>query len=85
MTQLSAYRIGSDWAMSIDLGPNSEDRTVEDKKKSDPIAIHFVVDNSGSMGSNTKLVQEIFSEMVDSVATSPCSLTVFHDRGKCFQ
>jgi hypothetical protein len=48
--------------------------TGTNKKK---VALHYVVDNSGSMGTMTKEVQDIFSEMVDSVATAPCSMTVF--------
>jgi len=34
------------------------------------------------MGCRTKQVQNIFSEMVDSVATAPCSMTVFHSRAE---
>ncbi len=41
------------------------------------VALHYVVDNSSSMGSMTKEVQNIFSEMVDSVATAPSSMTIF--------
>lgn len=76
MTPCSAFSIGSEWALTIPVGSITE-------KDPDPIAIHYVVDNSGSMGTNTRLVQEIFSEMVDSVATAPCSFTVFHNTGAC--
>lgn len=78
MTKVSTYRVGNDWAVTLDFG--TEERPAEQRK--DPIAIHYVIDNSGSMGSMTKQVQDIFSEMVDSVATAPCSLTVFHNTGK---
>ena len=43
---------------------------------------YYVVDNSGSMGTMTKQVQDIFSEMVDTVATAPCSMTVFQENAE---
>lgn len=76
MKKVSTYRVGNDWAITVDVG--AEQPTEQEK---DPISIHYVIDNSGSMGSMTKQVQDIFSEMVDSVATAPCSLTVFHSTG----
>jgi len=41
-----------------------------------PTRFHFVLDNSGSMGQNTRRAQECFSELI-SLATLPCSLTAF--------
>eukprot|EP00980_Cylindrotheca_fusiformis_P015366 scaffold4309_cov116-Cylindrotheca_fusiformis.AAC.1 len=74
MYKASTYRVGDDWAITVDI--ETEQASVKQEK--DPIAIHYVIDNSGSMGSMTKEVRDIFSEMVDTVATAPCSLTVFH-------
>ena len=41
-----------------------------------PTSMHFVLDNSGSMGSNTRNAQSCFARLVSS-ATEPSSLTVF--------
>lgn len=80
MRVCTANRIDANhWALSIQLKrdhdtTNGDTGTFTNKKK---VALHYVVDNSGSMGTMTKEVQDIFSEMVDSVATAPCSMTVF--------
>eukprot|EP00440_Ansanella_granifera_P008017 gb/GFBE01008678.1/.p1 GENE.gb/GFBE01008678.1/~~gb/GFBE01008678.1/.p1 ORF type:complete len:1041 (+),score=255.90 gb/GFBE01008678.1/:1-3123(+) len=39
-------------------------------------AFHFCLDNSGSMGRNTKEAQDCFAQLVEH-ATAPCSMTVF--------
>lgn len=77
----SAYPAGEHWVLAVDPDAciNEEDSVQEEKA---PIAIHFVVDNSGSMGSMTREVMYIFADMVDSVATAPCSMTVFAGNGK---
>ena len=68
----SSYPVGDDWAVTVDV---SNITTKEQER--DPVAIHYVIDNSASMGHMTCTVRDIFSEMVDSVATAPCSLAVF--------
>eukprot|EP00980_Cylindrotheca_fusiformis_P026997 scaffold18356_cov103-Cylindrotheca_fusiformis.AAC.1 len=78
MHKASTYRVGDDWAITVDIG--TEQASVEQEK--DPIALHYVIDNSGSMGRMTTTVRDIFSNMIDTVATAPCSLTVFHTTGK---
>ncbi len=76
MTFCQANQIdASNWAISIDTGNDNEQAQVPKKPA---VAIHYVVDNSSSMGSMTHHVRDIFSEMVDTVATAPCSMTVFH-------
>lgn len=77
----AAYPVGQDWVLSVD--PEAfvfEDESTNQGEKA-TIAIHFVIDNSLSMGSMTNRVKNIFAEMVDSVATAPCSLTVFDTVG----
>lgn len=79
----SAYPAGEHWVLAVD--PEvcvTEDAAASVEEKKSPIAIHFVVDNSGSMGSMTREVMYIFADMVDSVATAPCSMTVFAGHGK---
>jgi len=62
------------WGLSVCLQKSWED--LEQQSKT-PVALHYVLDNSLSMGPMTIQVRDIFSVMVDSVATKPCSLTVF--------
>lgn len=68
----SASRIDDNhWGLSIQKSL----KNLEQNKAR--VALHYVLDNSLSMGNMTIQVRDIFSEMVDSVATAPCSLTVF--------
>mmetsp|Transcript_6637 Transcript_6637/g.9850 ORF Transcript_6637/g.9850 Transcript_6637/m.9850 type:complete len:1386 (+) Transcript_6637:93-4250(+) len=66
------HRIGETdfWAANLNLSS-------EINKNNTPLALHFVIDNSGSMGGMAMEVRNIFSELVDSVASAPCSLTLF--------
>ena len=77
MKKCHAYRVGDNIAIKLDV--RSKDTKAKEK---DPIAIHFVLDNSASMGQMTQQVLNIFSKMVDSTATAPCSLTVFQSDGE---
>ncbi|CAJ1963528.1 unnamed protein product [Cylindrotheca closterium] len=75
----AAYPAGEHWVLAVDPEAciNNEDEASITEEEKPPVAIHFVVDNSGSMGSMTREVMYIFADMVDSVATAPCSMTVF--------
>jgi len=69
-----AHEINNDannWLLSV--GVQKQQDEIEKKR----VSLHYVLDNSGSMGSMTNEVRNIFSEMVDSVATAPSSLTIF--------
>jgi len=57
-----------------EVGPGTSSTT------NSPVALHFVLDNSGSMGSMTTEIKEIFSELVDNAASAPCSLTLFSEK-----
>jgi uncharacterized protein YegL len=75
------FRLGetTTWLTTI---PVSHDAGDEAATPSSPIAIHFVIDNSGSMGGLTREVQMQFAPLVDSAATTcaaACSLTFFDD------
>lgn len=73
MTSCAANKIDSgNWSISIQCAPTP------DNDQKNRVALHYVVDNSASMGRTTKEVQDIFSAMVDTVATAPCSMTIFH-------
>ena len=63
----------SNWALSI--------TGIKSRSQENKVALHYVIDNSKSMGRMTKEVQDIFSKMVDTVATAPCSMTVFAEEG----
>lgn len=71
----STFRIGETdtWVTSVPLDNENRD-------EHSPLALHFVIDNSGSMGRMTQEVKSVFSSMVDSAASKPCSLTLFGDR-----
>ena len=77
----SAYPAGEHWVLAVDPEVCILDEEEAFQEEKAPIAIHFVVDNSGSMGSMTREVMYIFADMVDSVATAPCSMTVFAGEG----
>eukprot|EP00668_Euglena_longa_P001619 GGOE01001912.1.p1 GENE.GGOE01001912.1~~GGOE01001912.1.p1 ORF type:complete len:1281 (-),score=336.11 GGOE01001912.1:239-3772(-) len=53
-------------------------RMAKGKEESGEVAIHFCLDNSGSMGISSRACLDCFSELV-TLATEPCSLTVFSD------
>ncbi|KAL3942845.1 MAG: hypothetical protein SGBAC_003044 [Bacillariaceae sp.] len=76
-TGCAAYPAGKHWVLAVDPSACNEANTSAAEGEKAPIAIHFVVDNSGSMGSMTYKVMCLFADMVDSVATAPCSMTVF--------
>lgn len=46
------------------------------RKRQLPSRFHFVLDNSGSMGSNSMRAKECFASLIE-LANGPCSLTVF--------
>lgn len=77
----SAYPAGQDWVLAVDPAQSCSDGENVVQEDRTPIAIHFVIDNSGSMGTMTREVRDIFADMVDSVATVPCSLTLFASNG----
>lgn len=67
---------GSDtWVASVPLQQNDEDINKS------PMALHFVLDNSASMGERTNEAKSVFSGLVDSASSGPCSLTLFADEG----
>jgi hypothetical protein len=71
----TGFRIGetNTWATKVPLPSRKDDET----QSRTPMAIHFVIDNSQSMGNMTREVIIAFSSLVDSAATKPCSLTLF--------
>jgi Mg-chelatase subunit ChlD len=72
----TAFKVNADTcAVSVSL-PSTETR------RSSPIALHFIVDNSASMGSLSREVIHTFADMIDAVASKPCSLTTFSDQAK---
>lgn len=46
-----------------------------------PTRFHFVLDNSGSMGSNTRHAKECFADLV-GLANGPCSLVAFDSQAR---
>eukprot|EP00551_Chaetoceros_affinis_P013307 CAMPEP_0203685570 /NCGR_PEP_ID=MMETSP0090-20130426/48615_1 /ASSEMBLY_ACC=CAM_ASM_001088 /TAXON_ID=426623 /ORGANISM="Chaetoceros affinis, Strain CCMP159" /LENGTH=1159 /DNA_ID=CAMNT_0050554767 /DNA_START=184 /DNA_END=3663 /DNA_ORIENTATION=+ len=76
MAYCNAHQIDdTNWLLSV--GVNKQQDLLKDGYNKKRVALHYVVDNSGSMGSMTNEVRNIFSEMVDSVATAPSSMTIF--------
>ena len=74
----TAFRIGDTDTWAATIYPSQDETTIVSSSGPSPMAIHFVVDNSGSMGNLTREVTRVFSKLVDSAATRPCSLTLFH-------
>ena len=67
----TAFKVGKEnWALSVNPPTNKTPTAM-------PVALHFVVDNSKSMGRLSKEVISTFADMIDRVASAPCSLTVF--------
>eukprot|EP00667_Euglena_gracilis_P000773 EG_transcript_773 len=53
-------------------------RTATERAEPASVAIHFCLDNSGSMAGSSRTCLDCFSELV-ALATEPCTLTVFSD------
>lgn len=59
------------WAVGLCLGADHPARS-----RRPPTRLHFVLDNSGSMGGNSQHAQECFADLVD-LASGPCSMVAF--------
>jgi len=64
------------WAIGLTLGASHRAQCNRPRT-----CIHFVLDNSGSMGNNSKHAQECFAELV-SLASGGCSLVAFDSTAK---
>mmetsp|Transcript_20251 Transcript_20251/g.57559 ORF Transcript_20251/g.57559 Transcript_20251/m.57559 type:complete len:1130 (+) Transcript_20251:100-3489(+) len=62
---------GDAWVVGLSLGAGHPARSCRP-----PTRLHFVLDNSGSMGSNSQHAQECFADLVD-LAGGPCSVVAF--------
>jgi len=62
------------WVVGLRLGAEHPAR-----KRRPATRFHFVLDNSGSMGSNSQIAKDCFADLV-SVANGPCSLVAFESK-----
>ena len=73
----SAFRIGETDFWAALIHPAEKEPDDDNAYTCSPYSLHFVVDNSISMGGATREVQNVFSTLVDSAAARPCSFTLF--------
>jgi hypothetical protein len=68
----STFLDSSTFVLGVNLGNDI------DYQQTLPTRFHFVLDNSGSMGSLTSTARDCFAQLVNT-STAPCSLVVFAD------